>query len=88
MAKKNKTRAEREYHATIASLGCICCNAPAQVHHLREGLGMSQRNHWLVIPLCPWHHEQRHLLYDAFKMANGDEMSLLAKTLERLYAHA
>lgn len=46
-----------------AALGCIACEkdgfygTPAQLHHVRSGVGMSQRSsHMHVVPLCPQHH--------------------------------
>ena len=85
MAKKTKTEAEKAYHSKIAGLGCILCESPAQVHHLREGQGMGQRNHWLVIPLCPRHHTERHERPDMFRIQHGGELYLLGKTLEKLF---
>lgn len=47
----------------LAQLGCIVCrnlgyhDSPAEIHHLREGVGMSQRSpDERAIPLCPIHH--------------------------------
>ena len=47
----------------VAALGCILCRhqglgeTPAELHHPRTGLGMSQRaSDFDVIPLCPEHH--------------------------------
>jgi hypothetical protein len=43
-------KAEKKYLDRVASLGCYLCNhlgygaTPAQIHHLREGVGMAQRN--------------------------------------------
>lgn len=48
----------------LARLGCVLCyklgypGTPANIHHLREGMGMGQRNdddH--AIPLCHYHHQ-------------------------------
>ena len=44
-----------------AQLGCIVClvamdiYSPAEIHHLRAGVGMGQRSS-RCIPLCPHHH--------------------------------
>lgn len=57
MAKKQATKAEREYMSKIASLGCIICGSPAEVHHVRNNTGMGVRpSHFDTIPLCPNHH--------------------------------
>jgi hypothetical protein len=46
-----------DYLSRVAALGCIICGAPAEIHHLREGVGMSQRSpDSRAIPLCPAHH--------------------------------
>lgn len=91
MTKKPATAKEREYMGRVAALGCIVCGNPAQVHHIREGHGISQRaSHYLTIPLCPEHHtndpfsihgaQQRE-----FKNIHGDELHLLAQTIKLLH---
>ncbi len=64
MAKKSKTKAEREHMAKVAALGCIVCDiyhdapdAPAEIHHIttRRGYG-GRAKHTETIPLCPHHH--------------------------------
>ncbi|MFD1121848.1 Ref family recombination enhancement nuclease [Methylophilus flavus] len=57
------TKAEKNHLNRVAGLGCIVClnlgypNCPAEIHHLRYGVGAGQRsNHYNVIPLCPDHH--------------------------------
>jgi hypothetical protein len=92
--KPAKTAAERAHLGRVAALGCLLCQAPAEVHHIREGQGMAQRaSHWLTVPLCPEHHrgsdglhglgergfERRHRL---------GELDLLAQTIERLFSAA
>ena len=85
---------DRGYMGRVAELGCALCNVlgyghtPAQVHHIREGQGMSQRaSNYLTVPLCPEHHTGRHGWHGdraAFKLASEDEISLLAWTVEQL----
>jgi hypothetical protein len=42
---------------SIASMGCIVCGQPAEIHHLREHMGMGMRApDERAIPLCPRHH--------------------------------
>lgn len=77
----------------VAELGCVLCHhlgtpgTPAQVHHIREGAGIGQRSpHFLVVPLCPEHHQGAsgvHGLgvkgfYTRYKL---DELDLLAMTI-------
>ena len=56
-------KAERKHLSAVADLGCILClhlgygATPAEIHHLRHGMGMGQRNsNYNVVPLCPEHH--------------------------------
>ncbi len=58
---------------------------------MREGQGMSQRaSDWLVVPLCAGHHRlgtryidaSLHGAPQAFRAKHGDEVGLLAQTLE------
>ena len=53
----------KAWKSKVAALGCILCRhlgyegTPAELHHPRTGLGMSQRaSDFDVIPLCPEHH--------------------------------
>ena len=57
-------KAEKDYLNRVAGLGCIVCRnlghgeTPAHVHHVRTGIGMSQRaSNYETIPLCPQHHQ-------------------------------
>ena len=72
----------------VAELGCLICSSPAQVHHIREGQGMSQRaSNWLTIPLCLEHHSGSlsiHKTPKQFQAIYGSELDLLAQTIERL----
>jgi len=84
----------KKYMSRVAELGCSLCQVigygptPAEVHHLREGVGMAQRNSdFLAIPLCPEHHRGASGVHgdrSALKNARQDEMSLLAWTIEAL----
>lgn len=55
-----KSRAATTYHAAVASLPCVLCEAVGQtqtsgteVHHLRADAGMGQRSHHFnVAALC------------------------------------
>ena len=80
--------ADKRHMGKVAELGCIVCTAPAQIHHIREDQGMSQRaSNWLVIPLCPEHHAGAlsvHKTAKQFANIYGSELDLLALTIERL----
>jgi hypothetical protein len=54
---------ERQHLGRLAALGCIACrqmgysDTPAEIHHIRAGVGKGQRaSHYEAIPLCPAHH--------------------------------
>jgi hypothetical protein len=85
------------YKNSVASIGCILCarlgytGTPAQLHHVREGQGMSQRaSDYLVIPLCPEHHTGDIGIHGlgtrAFEAAyKVNELELLADTISIVY---
>jgi hypothetical protein len=90
MTKKAKTQQAKEYHSEVAEIGCIIpnCDNPANIHHIREGQGMSQRaSDYLVIPLCKDHHQGSlsiHATKRQFEDIFGSELDLLAETIRRL----
>lgn len=84
----------KTWKARVAAVGCILCRhldlgqTPANLHHVREGQGLSQRaSDYLVIPLCKEHHQGASGLhglgtqrfYYRYKL---DELDLLAMTIE------
>lgn len=79
-------------HASrVAELPCATCGMPGvNLHHIREGQGMSQRAHdMLVIPLCPDCHtgpEGIHGNKAMMRVSKKDELQHLNDTLARLYA--
>jgi hypothetical protein len=87
---------ERTHKSRVAELGCAVCRrlglgeTPAELHHVREGQGMSQRaSDFLVIPMCPEHHRGASGLHGlgtrGFERRYGvDELGLLAETIEAL----
>lgn len=57
---KHKSAAVRRHHDRVAALGCLVCGADATLHHVTgyaDRPGRIGRDHWLVVPLCPWHHQ-------------------------------
>ena len=88
--------ADKIHMGRVAALSCYLCHhlgyghQPAQVHHLREGVGMSQRaSNYLTVPLCDRHHANHsldgiHGGRKAWKLAQVGEMDALAWTIERL----
>lgn len=85
------TAAEKRHLDKVASIGCLICGAPAEIHHMRTICGMSQRaNNWMVIPLCPEHHRTGayghaiHNGYQEFAKNYQTEADLLAELLRRI----
>ncbi len=91
---RGATAAEKRFLDAIASQGCILCRTlgypgtPAEIHHLRTGMGAGQRNtNENVIPLCPEHHRgatgYHGLGRRAFERMYGlTELDLLRKAWE------
>ena len=85
------------YNANVRALGCVVCRnlgagpTPPSLHHIREGQGASQKaSDWLVIPLCPEHHQTGgyavalHAGQAAFERMYGSELDLLAQTIKEV----
>lgn len=84
------TKAEKQHLAKVAELGCIICKSPAEIHHLRMGMGMGQRNDYKhAIGLCHVHHRTGgygiaiHAGQKEFEKNFGSEEALLHQ-VERL----
>jgi hypothetical protein len=78
------TAADKRHFARVVALGCIVCGSPAQIHHVKAGLGMGQRDHSKVLPLCLEHHTGNkgfHTNKKMFEEINGTENELLAKLI-------
>jgi hypothetical protein len=90
MAKKKvATRLEREHMSKVASLGCLVCQMPTQLHHIRPvGLGIGNRSsHYHVVPLCREHHTGQfsiHNCKEQFEAMYGTEEELLHRTLKEI----
>jgi hypothetical protein len=63
--------------------------SPPHIHHIRHGVGLSQRSHWsLAIPLCPNHHQNGgygialHAGKKEFERKFGSEVELLQETIK------
>ena len=63
--------------------------SPPHIHHIRHGVGLSQRSHWsLAIPLCPNHHQNGgygialHAGQKEFERKFGSEVELLQETIK------
>ena len=83
----------QEYKSKVDSLGCIVygCGQGATLHHPRFSCGGSQRSSdWLVIPLCPYHHQHGpfgqaiHNGQATFENNYGKEADLLAMTIKKM----
>ena len=99
MAKKTKSKAERYWLSKISYFGCVVCQKfhevndapPACCHHIRDGMGVGQKNsHYKVLPLCHHHHqsgghgEAFHAGQKVWEEKYGTEEELLSWVLERI----
>jgi hypothetical protein len=51
----------QRFHDWAAQCGCLVCGAEATLHHVTGYAtkpGRFSRDHWLVVPLCPPHHQK------------------------------
>jgi len=84
------TKAEREWMGGVASLPCACCGCcgPSQVHHIRDGMGMSQRaSNWLTVPLCECCHTGQYGVHgdkSRMRARKMSELDWVADTIEKL----
>jgi len=86
----------KRHKSKVAALGCYICRmlglgiTPPQLHHIREGRGMSQRaDDVLVIPLCREHHQGDTGLHglgtrEFTRRYRVSELDILADTLEKI----
>ena len=86
------TKAEKEHLNRVAELGCIICGSPAEIHHIRAGVGMGRRSsNYEAIPLCHVHHRTGgygvayHAGRKGFENNFGTECELLEKMQKMLY---
>lgn len=90
-------QADRKHLQRLADMGCIVCrtyyhvHSPAEIHHIRHGMGMGQRApHSQAIPLCPAHHRTGghgvalHAGQKAFEEKYATEQELLELTRREL----
>lgn len=94
----NKTKAEKKHLDAVAQVGCIVCkmngydDTPAEIHHIRDGVGIGQRSsNYDCIPLCPIHHRTGghgeigfHQAPRSFESRYGTEQELLEMVNELL----
>jgi hypothetical protein len=79
------TKAESQYLNKVASLGCIVCGMPAEIHHRRTGTGLKRAIHSEVIPLCHSHHRTGgygvaiHSGIKKWQELYGNELDLIEK---------
>lgn len=89
-----KTEAEGAYMGRVAALGCIVCRllgyspTPAQVHHVRIGVGGAQRSgNYCTIPVCQPHHTGSQGVHgdrSCLRQLNMSELDLLDITIGEL----
>jgi hypothetical protein len=81
------------YLDRVAALGCIICEQPAEIHHIRDGQGMSRKaSDKEVLPLCPAHHRHGgpgvafHAGKRTWESLYGTQRALLEEVKRRLNA--
>ena len=87
-------KAEREYLDKVAALGCLICGNHADIHHVRQGMGMAQRAPHIggTIPLCKLHHQDGgfgvaiHAGQKTFERRHGTEQEMLDRVKNLLIA--
>jgi hypothetical protein len=88
---------EKTHLSKVAAIGCIVCKSigyndtPAEIHHIRTGVGKGQRaSHFRVLPLCPHHHrngghgEAFHAGPKTWQENFGTELDLLDRVLSQI----
>jgi hypothetical protein len=83
------TAAEKRHMDRVAQLPCMVCgSAPVEIHHIREGQGMSQRaSNWLTVPLCPSCHRGPNGIHgdkSMMRIHKLEELDLLALTIKAM----
>lgn len=85
------TKDEQEYQKRVRELGCIICERPASLHHVRTGVGKGQKSsEYDVLPLCPDHHlwgghgVAFHAGKETWQGMYGTEAELLEQVKEKL----
>jgi len=91
------TKKEKEYFEKLVEFGCVVCKkdigvyTQPSIHHIREGMGIGQRNSTEnCLPLCPMHHQHGgygvafHAGKKAFEERFGTEAELLKWLKARL----
>lgn len=81
---------ESRYMGMVAKLPCACCGAyGVEVHHVREGQGMSQRaSNFLTVPLCPDCHRGSNGIHgnkSYLRIKKLEELDLLANTIQQIF---
>lgn len=61
-AKPAAPAVEKQHMHRVAEMPCLVCGSPATVHHVTASIhgGRITRSNWLVVPLCPIHHQIQH----------------------------
>lgn len=91
------TKAEKEHYRRLVDYGCIACRnefnvySEPEIHHIRSGMGTSQRADWKrTLPLCPPHHRigrygvAFHAGRKAWERKHGTEEDLLKQLRDDL----
>ncbi len=86
--KRKPNKAESDHIAKVVALGCLIDSTPAVPHHVRRH--GEKKDHFKVIPLCPWHHtdgphgEAVHQGRETWEENHGSELEHLDAVNARL----
>lgn len=59
--RRAKPQPVKLHHDRVAAQGCLVCGQAATIHHVTgyaDKPGRFSRDEWLVVPLCPIHHQK------------------------------
>ena len=81
-----------DHKRRVAEAGCELCRSPANLHHLRTGVGMGQKSDdWSIIPLCHYPHQSGPMGEAgpagtrAGQSIHGTEAEIYVRAMKRVY---
>lgn len=84
-----KTAEEARHLEKVASLGCLICAGPANIHHVMHAPGKEKRrDHRFVAPLCREHHQGDHGVHGKYCGSEKAFEALWGVDLVRWCIHA
>lgn len=90
----NATAAQKRFWGSLATLGCLICQRPAQIAHAHSGSVRErtnevkakgkklQRMNWLCLPLCPACHTELDAGVVRFEAKHGTQAEMIDRLCE------